>query len=126
MQKHDICCCDPKHHKMEKFMEICLLCFLNEGQGYGYGLIEQLTLFGFSGDATNIGSLYRTLRKMELDELVTSSWEEGGQGPKRRVYEISLKGKEELKNRVDILQNRLTVITKLIRRYENNEIQKGV
>ena len=121
MQKYDICCCEDKHHKMEKFMEICLLCFLNEGQGYGYGLIEQLSVFGFSYDATNIGSLYRTLRRMELDELVTSSWEEGGQGPKRRVYKISLKGKEELKNRVDILKNRLAMITKLIRRYENNE-----
>ena len=27
--------CNEKHNKMERFMEICLLCFLNEEPGHG-------------------------------------------------------------------------------------------
>lgn len=110
--------CNIKHHKMERFLEVCLLLLLYDEAGYGYGLIEQLAFFGFSEDQLNVGSLYRTLRKMEKEELVTSLWEEGGAGPKRRVYEITENGKLELSQWIKILKVRKARIDKLIGRYD--------
>ena len=111
--------CNGKHHKMERFLEICLLLLLYDEVGYGYGLIEQLAFFGFSEDELNMSTLYRTLRKMEKEELVTSLWEEGGPGPKRRVYKITQNGKKELRQWIQILKARKARIEGVIGRYEN-------
>ncbi|HPF19589.1 MAG TPA: helix-turn-helix transcriptional regulator, partial [Bacillota bacterium] len=85
---------------------------------YGYGLIEQLASFGFSEAGLNMSTLYRTLRKMENEGLVTSQWEEGGQGPKRRVYEITKDGKNELDQWIGILKIRKSRIEVLINQYD--------
>lgn len=111
--------CNEKHNKMERFMEICLLCLLHEETGHGYGLIEKLSIFGFTEETMNISTLYRTLRKMENEELVSSIWEQSEQGPKRRVYNITDNGKKELKNWISVLKNRKARIEKLINRYES-------
>ncbi len=113
--------CHKKHSKIERFMEVSLLCLLNEKAGYGYGLIEKLSFFGFDDETINIGALYRTLRKMETEGLVYSDWEQSEQGPKRRVYSITDKGKKELENWVYVLKDRKMHIEKLIHRYESCE-----
>ncbi len=118
MQKSKSRCCDIKYQKMERLLEICLLLLLFEKEGYGYGLIEQLSDFGFTGDDLNIGSLYRSLRKLEDQKLVSSVWEEASQGPKRRVYTITLLGKEELHNWIPVLKGRKARIEQLIKIYE--------
>ena len=110
--------CNGKHHKMERFLEVCLLLLLSNGSGHGYGLIEKLSFFGFSEDELNVSTLYRTLRKMEKEELVTSLWEEGGPGPKRRVYEITEDGKKELDNWIHVLKARKARIERLITKYD--------
>ncbi|MGD9677674.1 MAG: PadR family transcriptional regulator [Vulcanibacillus sp.] len=115
--------CTSKHEKMERFLEVCLLLLLYDEVGYGYGLIEQLTFFGFSEDDLNVSTLYRTLRKMENENLVTSLWENGGPGPKRRVYEITENGKEELRQWIYILKVRKDRIEKLIGRYDEKALK---
>lgn len=40
-------CCRGKNHKMDHFLEVCLLLLLHDAAGYGYGLIEGLEAFGF-------------------------------------------------------------------------------
>lgn len=113
---------------MERFLEVCLLLLLFDKQGYGYGLIEELADFGFTSEDMNIGSLYRSLRKLEEQGQVTSVWEEAPQGPKRRVYEITQRGKDELDNWIPILKERKSRIERLIGSYENKTekiIEKG-
>ncbi|MDD2301477.1 MAG: helix-turn-helix transcriptional regulator [Eubacteriales bacterium] len=110
--------CNGKPHHMERFLEVCLLLLLYDEIGYGYGLIEQLASFGFSEAGLNMSTLYRTLRKMENEGLVTSQWEEGGQGPKRRVYEITKDGKNELDQWIGILKIRKSRIEVLINQYD--------
>lgn len=107
-----------KSHKMERFLEVCLLLLLYDNVGYGYGLVEELSYFGFSEEELNVSTLYRTLRNMEKENLVESFWEEGGQGPKRRVYRISEDGKAELNQRIMIMKMRKSRIEKLIGRYD--------
>ena len=110
--------CNVKHHKMERFMEVCLLLLLYKETGHGYGLIEQLPYFGFSEEQLNVSTLYRTLRKMEKEGSVISVWEEGCQGPKKRVYNITDNGKNELNNWIQVLKTRKSMIEKLIYKYE--------
>ncbi len=118
MREDQSVCCDRKPHHMERFLEVCLLLLLYDEIGYGYGLIEQLAHFGFSETDLNISTLYRTLRKMEHDDLVASRWESGGQGPRRRVYEITVAGRDELDQWVKILKTRKSRIEALVRAYD--------
>ncbi len=110
--------CNGSHHKMERFLEGCLLMLLYHDTGHGYGLMEQLSYFGFSEEQVNVSTLYRTLRKMEKAGSVVSTWEEGGQGPPKRVYHLTDSGKEELKHCAHILKTRKAMIEKWINKYE--------
>jgi PadR family transcriptional regulator PadR len=51
-------------------------------------------VFGF--EAMNTGTLYQTLRRMEKDGVVESSWDPSGGGPARRVYTITGSGNAHL------------------------------
>lgn len=115
--------CHGARNHMERFMEICLLLLLCQETSHGYTLAEQLNDFGFSKEDLNMGSLYRTLRKMEKDALVSSCWEEGKQGPKKRVYQITEAGKASLKNWIVLLKKRRKRISKLINYYEKRTIK---
>lgn len=64
-----------------------ILLSLRDWNSYGYELMERSTRFGF--DAMNPGTLYRTLRQMEKDGIVESSWETSRGGPARRMYSIT-------------------------------------
>lgn len=118
MKGQESICCSSKPPHMERFLEVCLLLLLYDEIGYGYGLVEQLTSFGFSEADLNVSTLYRTLRKMENEGLVTSLWKESGQGPKRRVYEITTNGKNELDQWIRILKVRKSRIESLINKYD--------
>lgn len=110
--------CKGKAHHMERFMEVCLLLLLYQESGHGYTLAEKLAYFGFSKEELNIGSLYRTLRKMEKGACVTSYWEKGDQGPKKRVYQITQTGKRNLGHWVKVFKHRKKRISRLITSYE--------
>lgn len=110
--------CNHKPHHMERFLEVCLLLLLYDEIGYGYGLVEQLAQFGFAESDLNVSTLYRTLRKMESEGLVISGWEQGGQGPRRRVYEITAAGRDELDQWVKILKTRKSRIEALVGAYD--------
>jgi len=112
-------CGKGKNHKLDKFMEVCLLLLLQKEITHGYVLADELTYFGFSKNDLNIGTLYRTLRKMEKKSLVTSFWEKGIHGPKKRVYTITDNGKKELENWIQILESRKKGIEKLIKSYKS-------
>jgi poly-beta-hydroxybutyrate-responsive repressor len=61
-----------------------ILLSLREWNSYGYELMERASAFGF--EAMNPGTLYRTLRQMEKEGIVESSWETSRGGPARRMY----------------------------------------
>ncbi len=70
------------------------LLFLQERNSYGYKLMERMSAFGF--EAMNPGTFYRTLRQMEKDGMVRSSWETSKGGPARRMYSITDAGEAYL------------------------------
>lgn len=115
--------CNAGRKTADRFLEACLLQLLSEGTGHGYVLMEQLQQFGISTDALNISTLYRTLRHMEKEGCLESEWEEGGPGPKRRIYLISEKGKKELEIRIRMMKARKSGIDRLINAYDRAQEQ---
>lgn len=78
-----------------------LLLMLRQWSSYGYELMEKMTEFGLA--AMNPGTLYRTLRQMEKDGMVSSCWDTSMSGPARRVYSITDAGEAYLKYWADSL-----------------------
>jgi poly-beta-hydroxybutyrate-responsive repressor len=73
---------------------LVILLSLREWNSYGYELMERASAFGF--EAMNPGTLYRTLRQMEKEGIVESSWETSRGGPARRMYTITDAGRTYL------------------------------
>ena len=115
--------CNAGRKTADRFLEACLLQLLSQGTGHGYVLMEQLQQFGISTDALNISTLYRTLRHMEKEGYLESEWEDGGPGPKRRIYLISEKGKKELEIRIRMMKARKSGIDRLINAYDRAQEQ---
>lgn len=78
-----------------------LLLMLREWSSYGYELMEKMATFGLT--MMNPGTFYRTLRQMEKDGMVSSSWDTSESGPARRVYSITHAGEAYLKYWADSL-----------------------
>src|SRR5215472_4984449 len=80
-----------------------LLLMLRQWSSYGYELMEKMTKFGLV--AMNPGTLYRTLRQMEKDGMVSSRWDTSTGGPARRIYSITDAGEAYLKYWADSLDH---------------------
>jgi PadR family transcriptional regulator PadR len=76
------------------WLQPVILVMLREWNSYGYELLERTTAFGF--EAMNPGTLYRTLREMEKNGAVKSTWDASKGGPARRVYSITDAGEAYL------------------------------
>lgn len=97
------------------FLRPCLLLLLREQPAHGYDLIEQVSAMGV--DPPDAGGLYRALRRLEQDGLVSSAWEPSQAGPQRRIYEITRAGMEELHQRAQGLAEGVRVVEGTLARY---------
>ena len=71
-------------------MASSLLAFLQKSNAYGYALVQELAKAGLPGfDSTTV---YRTLRHLEKDGLVSSFWDTSESGPARRRYSLTKAG----------------------------------
>ena len=81
--------CRPRN-----WLEAVVLLALREWSSHGYELMARARMFGF--EAMNTGTLYKTLRRMEENGDLESSWETSGDGPARRMYTITGSGSAHL------------------------------
>ena len=89
-------CCGRRHAGLGRgsFVEPVALAALMTGSAHGYDLrraIQELTNGEIDVDA---GGLYRVLRRFETEGIATSEWDEAGNGPARRHYEMTEQGRE--------------------------------
>lgn len=75
-------------------LDLCVLARLSDGEAYGYELAKGLEAGGL-GEIKG-GTLYPLLNRLERDGLVTTVWREGDQGPDRKYYRISSRGRSVL------------------------------
>jgi PadR family transcriptional regulator, regulatory protein PadR len=97
---------------------------MHEGSAHGYDMLERLQDFGIHGLDPSI--IYRMLREMEDDGLITSVWEEKEtQGPPRRIYSMTQYGDDALRIYLADLKQTRERIDHLIEQYEKHMRQKG-
>jgi PadR family transcriptional regulator PadR len=81
--------------RVERFGEPALLALLAARATHGYELIERLS--ELSGEErVDVGNLYRALRSLEDEGLVTSEWSAELPGPTKRTYTLTPEGHELL------------------------------
>jgi poly-beta-hydroxybutyrate-responsive repressor len=93
-----------------------LLLSLAHRKSHGYELMEILSRNEESPDP---GSLYRTLRSLEEDGLVCSSWDTSNTGPARRVYELTDLGVEYLHTWAITVRKTRQELDEFLTEYEN-------
>jgi PadR family transcriptional regulator PadR len=74
-------------------LEYCILLVMGEKPQYAINIIQELK------EAKMIvveGTLYPLLTRLKNDGLLTYKWEESTQGPPRKYYQLTEKGKEFL------------------------------
>lgn len=87
--------CDCPGAKMSRYFQPFGLLLLMEKPSHGYDLLNDLGRLCPEEDI-DPASLYKNLRKMEEDGLVTSEWDTGNHGPAKRIYKITEAGHEVL------------------------------
>ena len=75
-----------------------ILSVLKRGESYGYELIKEVKEASGGRLQFSDGTLYPILRKLEEKELITSEWRIAENDKRRRYYNITEKGKTQLKH----------------------------
>jgi poly-beta-hydroxybutyrate-responsive repressor len=103
---------------VERFVEPSLLLLLRERSMHGYELLERLP--GLAGEDARVdaGNLYRVLRALEEEGIVTSEWSASLPGPAKRTYELTADGRRLLDLWAEALGQAQAVIASFLRRYE--------
>lgn len=97
------------------YLRSCVLLLLAEGPKHGYELLAQLDERGYG--SADPGGLYRALRAMEDEGLVTSYWEHGDYGPARRVYAVTEDGLEGLRSSAVAVRDMRRRLNRFLRHY---------
>ena len=100
-----------------------LLLMLRQWSSYGYELMEKMSTFGLA--AMNPGTFYRTLRQMEKDGMVSSSWDTSEGGPARRMYSITDAGEAYLNYWAESLDQYQRMMDTFFRIYTGQPKSKG-
>jgi PadR family transcriptional regulator len=85
-------------------------------RAHGYVIEDYLRALGLFG--ITMSTLYRTLRQMEKDGFLESTWEPGPTGPARRVYTITDAGHEWLETSAAMLNAYRETIDRFFGLYE--------
>jgi len=80
-------------------------------------LLERLPELGLEG-RIDIGNLYRLLRALEEEGLVSSEWSDELPGPAKRTYELTDDGRRVLDTWAEALRRARTTIGTFLDRYE--------
>jgi PadR family transcriptional regulator PadR len=88
---------DPVTELRRGALELGLLAFISKEACFGGGIITGLAEASNGGLTLTEGSLYPALHRLEKKKLLSSEWQEGVNGGRRRKYYlITEKGSERL------------------------------
>jgi PadR family transcriptional regulator PadR len=82
-------------------LEFLVLKIIAASQVYAADILKELNETEF---ATQEGTLYPLLSKMRREELVDYEWKESEAGPPRKYYELTAKGREQLRETAEYWQ----------------------
>lgn len=99
------------HHgsRRGRWIEPFVLLLVAQGPTYGYKLIGELNELGVAPEGIDVGMVYRTLRTMDADGLVTTEWGLENDQP-RREYRLTDEGACALEDWMDVMSERKRLI----------------
>ena len=115
----------PGSGKQERYIQPSILMGLYSKPSYGYELIQNIQRFGFIEGHAPPGMIYRHLRQMEEEGLVSSKWDTGGTGPAKRMYQITTDGEEILASWVDYMERQANDLMEFIKVYRATKVDEN-
>lgn len=106
------CPCTGRH--LPSLLRPTLLMLLEQADLHGYELIQQVGDVCAHDGKPDAGGVYRTLRLMEEEELLESSWETSDTGPAKRRYRITGAGQACLARWVASLKTYRAAVDRLV------------
>lgn len=107
--------------RIERFVEPALLQLLSERPMHGYELLERLPELAREERRVDLGNLYRLLRSLEDEEIVSSAWDESVPGPAKRVYRLTDAGRGLLDGWAGALRDARVLIDAFLARHDAGE-----
>ena len=104
--------------RVERLVEPALLLLLHERPRHGYDLLENIPALVGDGADVDLGNLYRLLRGLEAERLVSSQWDVNAPGPARRIYTLTPAGARLLEAWATALRSTRAVITTFLDRFD--------
>jgi len=109
---------------IKNWVTLVILRVLVESPVHGYKLMETLNKSGYLVDARiETGTLYTTLRRLEKKGLLASNWENPPNEKRRRVYKVTEAGERYLKEIIESIMQRRTMIEDMVSFYKQNYSQ---
>ncbi|HWI49945.1 MAG TPA: PadR family transcriptional regulator [Rummeliibacillus sp.] len=96
-------------------LELCVLVLLDKQDRYGYELVQKIS------DQIEIseGSVYPLLRRLTKEEYFTTYLQESSEGPSRKYYRLTAKGREYLHELINDWKKFAKGVNQLIKEGEN-------
>jgi poly-beta-hydroxybutyrate-responsive repressor len=107
--------------RQERYIQPSILMGLLSKPCYGYELINTIHLYGFIQGQAPPGMIYRHLRRLEEDGLVTSQWDTTDAGAAKRMYTITGEGREVLSIWVDYMDDQAGRLQRFVAMYQENQ-----
>jgi DNA-binding PadR family transcriptional regulator len=92
-----------------------LLLLLAEHPPHGCELVERLQVLGVHIDEP--AAVYKALRHMDEEHLVTTAWKLSSHGPTRREYALTAEGHEQLEDWVTLVKQSRERLGRCLERY---------
>jgi len=112
--------------KSGTWIQLLILRVLYDSPIHGYAIIKKVNSFQAGRRPIKPGSMYTILRRMEEEGLLESSWDEESARLNRRVYTISEKGYERLRDGRKMIEEQIIVLTKMIQFYEEIFVEREI
>jgi len=74
-------------------MDLCVLAILKNKDYYGYELVQEIS----NNIEISEGTLYPILRRLEKEGFLEKYFQESNEGPSRKYYGLTKKGKQKSK-----------------------------
>jgi PadR family transcriptional regulator, regulatory protein PadR len=113
----------PGAGKAERYIQPSVLLALKANPSYGYELIQGICKFGFVEGQAPPGMIYRHLRDLEENGLVSSEWKTDEAGPAKRMYQLTPEGERILEYWIAYMKNQAGKLLDFIRMFE--ELERG-
>lgn len=98
-------------------LEGCILQIINEQETYSYKISQKLSEYGLGN--VSEGTIYPLMLRLQKNDLVSSTLKASSSGPKRKYFNLTEKGQEELENFKKNWEDLFTAVNKLMGGLQN-------